>query len=162
MLTKARSRFETDLHKLALSIKKGKLTAPDKVSQRIGRLCERHSSVSRYYKITADPTTETRAELATAAQSKSATEGLATTASQTAHNPDKGTGTAGDAESGGKRNANTTKLKRAPKTATAATGTSPRVVGALTRAAKPKPERDPLCGSYCLRRNRRFPEATDM
>jgi len=44
MLTKARSRFEADLHKLASSIKK--LTAPDKVSQRIGRLCERHSSAS--------------------------------------------------------------------------------------------------------------------
>ena len=162
MLTKARSRFEADLHKLALSIKKGKLTASDKVSRRIGRLCERHSSVSRYYKITTDLTTETRAELATAAQSKSAAESPTTTASQTAHNPGEGTGTAGDAESGGKRKATTTKMKRVPNTATAATGTSPRLVSALTWAAKPGPDRDALCGSYCLRSNRSFPEATDM
>jgi len=78
-----------------------------------------------------DITTNTRAELASAAQSKSATEGLATTASQTAKNPDKGMGTAGDTESDGKQNSNSTKMKRVPETTTAATGSSPHVVSAL-------------------------------
>jgi len=45
---------------------------------------------------------------------------------------------------------------------TAATGTSPRAVGALTWAAKPGTDRDALCGSYCLRSNLRFPGAAEM
>jgi len=68
-------------------------------------------------------------------------------------------GTAGDAESGGKQNSNSTKIKRVPETTTAATGSSPRVVSALIWAEKLGPDRDAPCGGYCLRSNRRFPEA---
>lgn len=54
MREKARSRFVADLQKLAEQVRTGKLKQEDKVHKKVGRLCERHKSVSRFYTISTD------------------------------------------------------------------------------------------------------------
>jgi len=49
--SKADERLLADLEKLRVRISKGRLKAPKKIDQAIGRLRERHSRVARYYQI---------------------------------------------------------------------------------------------------------------
>lgn len=49
--SKADERLLADLEKLRVRISKGRLKAPKKIDQAIGRLRERHSRVGRYYQI---------------------------------------------------------------------------------------------------------------
>lgn len=78
MLAKASARFEADLQKLAKSMSGGRVTTSKKIHERLGRLKERHASVSRYYEITVlseapcppcTPTTPPEASSATGAAS---------------------------------------------------------------------------------------------
>mgnify|MGYP006307618427 CR=1 FL=1 len=52
---KAIARFETDLEKLNTRLAKGRLKAPDKIQQALGRLKERHHRVSRFYTLEVKP-----------------------------------------------------------------------------------------------------------
>lgn len=52
MRERARDRFVEDLQKLAARVHAGKLKQEDKVHEKIGRLCERHKSISRFYAVT--------------------------------------------------------------------------------------------------------------
>ncbi len=51
MISKAEVRLIADLDKLAISVSKSKVKDKEKINTSIGRLKERHSRVSRYYKI---------------------------------------------------------------------------------------------------------------
>lgn len=163
MLTKVRGRLEADLHKLALSIEKGKLTAPDKVARRIGRLCERHSSVSRYYEISSELEADPRTELVSGASAAVGPAPASAPGLVVGPLDAEETASAGKVASQPKSPA--IKAKRGRKTSASAapgSGAACGVVRALKWAAKPGPDHDALCGTYCLRSNRAFPDAPDM
>jgi len=56
---KHEKRLLADVAKLQKSVANGRLKKPDKINQRIGRLCERYPRVARYYAIAYDPQTKT-------------------------------------------------------------------------------------------------------
>jgi len=51
ILSKAEDRFLIDLNKLKANIEKGAIKNKEKIERKIGRLQERHSRVTRYYKL---------------------------------------------------------------------------------------------------------------
>jgi hypothetical protein len=56
---KHEQRLLADLHKLQARVAQGRLRAPGKIQEAIGRLKERYSRVARYYAITYDAATRT-------------------------------------------------------------------------------------------------------
>jgi hypothetical protein len=144
MLAKASARLEADLRKLAQSIARGRMSAPAKIHQRLGRLKERHSSVSRYYEITLK--------------------------NQTPPPPNPTTPPAPGAEPPPDKPATPPKAKARRSGAAAAASAAvaaqakqslPAQTLSWTRKAEAETA-ESLCGDYCLHSNRRFEDATLM
>jgi len=154
MLAKACERLEVDLQKLSQRVQKGNLIEPEKVAKSIGRLCERHSSVMRYYEITPETqsatATGTGAPIPPTIPPAAPLEPISASSSAT---PTPTPAVPSAAPLKALKKPRKTKLSRK----------KPLVwVSALRWKRKPELTPEALCGAYCLRSNRNFDDAAGM